>query len=97
MVLLKGANAVIVSPAGEVAISPFANPLLSTAGTGDVLAGIISGFLAQDLEPFDVACLGVYIHGMAAQSLKEKFGDRGMLASDLLPQVIKETKKGLDN
>ena len=86
-IVLKGANTIIVSPAGEVVISPFANPLLATAGTGDVLTGIIGGFLAQGLEPFDGSCLAVYIHGLAAEMLKKKFGDRGMLASDLLSMI----------
>lgn len=84
VVVLKGANTVVASPAGEVKISPFANPALATAGVGDVLAGVIAGFLAQGLKPFDAACLGVYIHGLAGESLREKFGDRGGLASDLL-------------
>src|SRR3990167_8736551 len=52
IVVLKGANTVIASPAGEMAISPFANPALATAGTGDVLAGVIAGFLAQGLDCF---------------------------------------------
>lgn len=92
IIVLKGANTIIVSPTGELAVNPFANPLLATAGTGDVLTGVIAGFLAQGVKPFDAACLAVYIHGLAAESLKEKFGDRGILASDLLPtlpQVIK--------
>lgn len=93
VVVLKGANTVIVSPAGEVATATFANPALATAGTGDVLAGAISGLLAQGLESFDAAGVGVYIHGLAGEMLREKIGDAGALASDLLPclpQVIKQ-------
>ena len=89
VVVLKGANTIIASPAGEVAISPFANPVLATAGTGDVLAGIITGFLAQGLNIFDAACLGVYIHGLAGEMLKEKYGNAGNLAGDLLPDLPK--------
>lgn len=85
VVVLKGANTVIVSPAGEVRISPFANPVLATAGTGDVLSGIIAGFLAQGRISFDASCVGVYIHGLAGERLREKIGDGGGLASDLLP------------
>lgn len=85
VVVLKGANTVIASPTGELAVAPFANPVLATAGTGDVLAGCIAGFLAQGLKPYDAACVGVYIHGMAGEMLKEKIGDAGALASDLLP------------
>ncbi len=84
-IVLKGAKTVIVSPAGEMFMSPFANPALSTAGTGDVLAGVIAGFLVQGLKPFDAAGVGVYIHGLAGESLREKTGNTGALASDLLP------------
>lgn len=92
MVVLKGANTVIASPVGEVLISPFANPVLSTAGTGDILAGAVAGLLAQGLKPFDAAAVGVYIHGLAGEMLREKIGDAGALASELLPflpQAIK--------
>lgn len=85
VVVLKGAETVIASPLGEVAVSPFANPLLATAGTGDVLAGIIAGLIAQGLNLFDAACIGVYIHGLAGDVLKDKIGNAGALASDLLP------------
>lgn len=94
IVVLKGANTIIVSPDGEVRISPFANPLLATAGTGDVLTGIIGGFIAQGLNLFDASCLGVYLHGLAVQSLKGKFGESGMLASDLL-QILPIVTKDL--
>lgn len=89
VVVLKGANTTIASPAGEVKVSPFANPVLATAGTGDILSGIIAGFLAQGLRVFDAACLGVYIHGMAGEILKEKYGNAGNQASDLLPDLPK--------
>ena len=62
IVVLKGANTVVASPAGQALLSSFANPVLSTAGTGDVLAGAIAGMLAQGLKPFDAATVGVYIH-----------------------------------
>lgn len=93
IVVLKGANTVIADPHGEILISPFVNPVLATAGTGDVLSGVIAGFLAQGLTAFDAACVGVYIHGLAGERLKEKIGKSGALASDLLPllpQVIKK-------
>ena len=93
IVVLKGANTIIASPTGLLALSPFANPALSTAGTGDVLAGIITGMLAQGLKPFDAASVGVFIHGLAGEQLRKKFGSAGALASDLLPllpQVIKK-------
>lgn len=91
--VLKGAHTVVASPAREVAIAPFANPVLATAGTGDVLAGVIVGLLAQSLKPFDAACVGTYLHGLAAETFKEKLGDSGLLASDLLPLLPKAIKK----
>lgn len=93
VVVLKGANTVIASPAGEVVLSPFANPALATAGTGDILAGIIAGFLAQGLNPFDAACLGVYIDALAGEEVLKKIGKAGVVASDLLPFLPKVLTK----
>jgi NAD(P)H-hydrate epimerase len=87
IVVLKGARTVIANPAGAVAVSPFANAALATAGSGDVLAGTIGALIAQGARPFDAACLGVYLHGRAGERLGEQFGDAGVLASDL-PRVI---------
>lgn len=95
VIVLKGANTVIANPNKELAISPFANPALATAGTGDVLVGAVAGFLAQGLRSFDASCVGVYVHGMVGQMLKEKMGDAGMMASDALsylPLAIKQLK-----
>ena len=66
---------------------PYANPLLATAGTGDVLAGTIAGLIAQGVELFEAAACGVYVHGLAGEELREELGDRGLLASDLLPMI----------
>ncbi len=86
-VVLKGAHTVIAAPDGRAAIGPHANPLLASAGTGDVLAGAIAGLLAQGLAPFEAAACGVYLHGLAAEEAGEDLGDRGLLASDLLPAL----------
>jgi NAD(P)H-hydrate epimerase len=91
-VVLKGAHSVIAAPDGRAAISPYANPLLASAGTGDVLAGAIAGLLAQGVAPFEAAACGVYLHGYAAEETGEDLGDRGLLASDLLaalPRAIR--------
>lgn len=85
VLVLKGANTVIAPPKGGVLLSPFANPVLSVAGTGDILAGVIAGLLAQGLKPLDAAGVGVYIHGLAGERLGEKIGKAGGLASELLP------------
>lgn len=93
VIVLKGAETVIVSPAGETVISPFANPLLATAGTGDVLAGIIAGLVAQGMKIFDAAAAGVYIHGVAGEVLRERIGEAGLLAGDLLTEIPLILKK----
>ncbi len=84
-VVLKGANTVVAAPDGRVALSPFANPALASAGTGDVLAGAIAGMLAQGLPPFEAAVCGVYLHAAAAERLRPDMGDAGLVAGDLLP------------
>jgi len=95
MVVLKGAYTVIAAPDGRCRISPFANPGLASAGTGDVLAGVIAGLAAQGLDLFNAASLGVYLHGAAGEKIRNELGDTGMLASDLLPAlpvIIKQLK-----
>jgi NAD(P)H-hydrate epimerase len=87
VVVLKGAHTIIAAPDGAAAISPHANPLLASGGTGDVLAGAIAGLIAQGAAPYDAAVCGVYVHGLAAEELGEDLGDRGLLASDLLPAI----------
>ena len=83
VVVLKGARTVIAEIDGTVAIAPFENPALASGGTGDVLAGAIGSLLAQGLAPFAAARLGVYLHGVAGESVRDRFGDAGLLASDL--------------
>ena len=83
VVVLKGANAVVGAPDGRLAVAPFANAALATAGTGDVLAGTIGALLAQGVAPFAAAQVGVYLHGAAAGQLSERLGDAGLAASDL--------------
>ena len=83
VVVLKGARTVIADPDGQVAVAPFENPALATGGTGDVLAGVIGALLAQGLQPFVAGRLGVYLHGMAGDLVRERLGDAGLLASDL--------------
>lgn len=92
VVVLKGAFTIIASPKGTTRLSPFANPALASAGTGDVLAGVISGLLAQGLSPLDAATCGVYLHGVAGEELRKQFGNAGVIATDLLPQIPKQMK-----
>jgi NAD(P)H-hydrate epimerase len=91
--VLKGARTLICSSGGRLAINSSGNPGLASGGTGDVLTGLIAGFLAQGLSSFDAACLGVYCHGKTADRLAIQWGDRGMMATDLLeeiPTVLKD-------
>ena len=81
-------------PTAAVAIAPFENPALATGGTGDVLAGAIGSLLAQGLAPFAAARLGVYLHGLAGDGIRERFGDAGLLASDL-PDALAIARKRL--
>ncbi len=85
--VLKGACTVIASPDGRTRINWLANPALAGAGTGDVLAGMTTGFMAQGMQPFDAATCAVYLHTVAAGIVSEEIGHAGMLASDLLPQI----------
>src|SRR6266568_2609231 len=85
--VLKGACTIIAEPAGRIRINWLANPALATAGTGDVLAGMIVGLLAQKLQPFDAASAAVYLHTAASELVSAEIGDAGLLASDLLPQL----------
>ena len=94
VVVLKGARTVIAAPDGSLAEAPFENPALATGGTGDVLTGVIGALLAQGLVGFDAARLGVYLHGLAGDSVRERFGDSGLVASDL-PEPIAVARKRL--
>ena len=91
VILLKGADTIIASPDGRVAINDNAPPDLATAGAGDVLAGLIVGLLAQRVDAFDAACMAAWLHGAAATG----FGP-GLIAEDLpdlIPGVLRSLKE----
>jgi NAD(P)H-hydrate epimerase len=81
--VLKGARTVIATPGGEAFVNPTADPALGTAGSGDVLTGVITGLLAQGLAPLDAARLGVFAHGAAAAVAQQEIGARYLTAADL--------------
>lgn len=87
VVLLKGAGSLIAGGGaeteGRVWVSSYGNPGMASGGMGDVLSGVLAGLVAQGLSPLASACLGVCLHGSAAESAAEN-GERGLLATDLL-------------
>ena len=85
MVVLKGDDTLVVEPSGRVAISSGDSPALATAGTGDVLTGAIAALLAQGLEEFEAAALGVQLHAQAGREAAHAVGaPEGVIASDVI-------------
>lgn len=84
VVVLKGAHSAIATPNGEVHFNATGNPGLSTGGTGDVLTGVLTAFLAQGYDPVEAAVLGVYGHGLAGDRIADQRGSVGMVASDVV-------------
>jgi NAD(P)H-hydrate epimerase len=80
VVLLKGPGTVVADPGGRAVVEPVGGPALATAGTGDVLTGVIAGLLARGLEPFAAAAAGAFLHGRAA----DRAGHTGLVAGDLV-------------
>jgi ADP-dependent NAD(P)H-hydrate dehydratase / NAD(P)H-hydrate epimerase len=82
VVVLKGAHTIVASPRGEVFVNPAATSALATAGSGDVLTGVVGALLARRLDPLAAAQVAVYVHGAAGEALAPRLGD-GVLAGDL--------------
>lgn len=87
VVVLKGGYTTIAAPDGRLAVAHRATPELGTAGTGDVLAGLIGGFLAQGLQPFDAACVAVYIGAEAGRFARNMRSSRGVVARDVIENL----------
>ena len=86
--LLKGAGTLIASD-HDVWLCPYGNPGMSVAGMGDVLSGVIGGLVAQGLDIDDAACLGAIVHSLAADNIVARQGERGLFATELLPEIRK--------
>ena len=92
-IVLKGAHTLIVNHNGSSMLSPFANPLLATAGSGDVLSGIMGAYLSQGHQPFQAAALAVYMHGAVGEKLSLEYGKSGLLANEIAKQLPKTVKE----
>lgn len=87
VLVLKGAPTLVAAPDGRIAINGSGGPVLATAGSGDVLTGLVGSLLAQGLAPFDAARLGCYLHGLAGDRLAGRHGDAGVLAGEICREL----------
>ena len=87
IVCLKGANTAVALPDGTIHFNSSGNAGMATAGSGDVLTGIITALLAQGYTPQESAILGVYQHGTAGDNAAEKYGMTSMIASDIVENI----------
>lgn len=87
VVVLKGARTLIASPDGQTFINSTGHAGMASGGMGDVLTGLIGSFLAQGSPAKTAAILGVYLHGLAADRLFDRYGDAGLIATDLMAEI----------
>ncbi len=95
VVVLKGARSIVAATDGTVLRSDVATPALATAGSGDVLAGVIGAFLAAGTAPLDAAACGIAVHGAAGLLASERIGNAGVMAGDiaaLIPEAIAQLR-----
>lgn len=85
--VLKGSGSIIADGSGQLAIAYVGNPGMASGGMGDILTGVITGFLGQQLAFFEAACTGVVAHGHAADLVAQEYGMRGMLALDVVDKL----------
>ena len=81
--MLKGDDTIVAAPDGRAVVNPLSAPMLATAGTGDVLGGVIAALLAKGMEPFAAAAAGVRLHAAAGRLAGERVGPDGVIAGDV--------------
>jgi len=97
VLVLKGARSIVAGPEGDIYINPTGNPGMASGGIGDVLTGMVGGFLAQGFSPLEAAKLGVYLHGLVGDFVAYRKGERGMGATDLIretPRMLRALADG---
>lgn len=93
IVVLKGHQTLIADPEGHVNVNPTGNPGMASGGMGDVLGGMIGALLARGVDAFDAAVTAVYLHGFAADMVKDELGDTGLAALDVAERIPLAIKK----
>jgi NAD(P)H-hydrate epimerase len=84
IVVLKGDDTLVAAPDGRVGVNRGGAAALATAGTGDVLSGVIGAYLAKGMDPFHAACAGVFVHAAAGRIAARTIGEEGVIASDVI-------------
>lgn len=92
LILLKGHYTALVRPDGKVYFNSTGTPAMATAGSGDVLTGVLAGFMAQGYKPEVAALIAAYVHGLAGQMAEEEHGEYGVTASDIAANVGRAIK-----
>jgi NAD(P)H-hydrate epimerase len=84
IIVLKGDDTIVAEPGGRAGVNRGGASALATAGTGDVLSGVIGAYLGKRMDPFHAACAGVFVHGVAGRIAAERIGTEGVIASDVI-------------
>lgn len=87
IIVLKGRYTAVIRPDGDVYFNPTGNPGMATAGSGDVLTGVIAAFISQGYKPEMAAAIGVFVHGKAGDIAAEKVGEFGLIATDIIDNI----------
>jgi NAD(P)H-hydrate epimerase len=94
IVILKGDDTLVSDPEGRVAVSRGGAAALATAGTGDVLSGVIGALLAKSMDPFEAACAGVFAHASAGRLAAREIGNEGVIARDVIERLPAALRRG---